>query len=126
MGEMLEQKPLLQKRPEHPLTIVAVARPQDMVLRAHHIAHRVDLKEPQITDDLHDAGRIQGARRWLHQPVGRQPKSPQIAVANCDAVGRDASGCLCGHSSPMAQSANSPQYRQGLYHTKNFLDPHRR
>ena len=123
MGEMLEQLALFQKRPEHAFAVIAVARPQDMVLRPHHIAHRVDLQEPQIADDLHDAGGIQRAGGRVHQPVRRQPQPPQVAIGDADAVGGDAGGYLCGHLPPMAQTATSPQCRQGALPHQEFSGP---
>ena len=113
MGEMLEQQPLFKKRPKHPLAVIAIARPKDMVLRPHHIAHRVDLQEPQIADDLHDAGGIQRAGGLLHQPVRRQPQPPQVAVVDAAAISGAAGGCLCRPLPPMAQTATSPQCRPG-------------
>ena len=87
MGEVLEQQALFQKRPRHPLALIAVARPQDMILRPKHIAHSVDLQETQIADDLHYAGSIQRAGGGLHQPARRQLQPPQATVVDGNAVG---------------------------------------
>ena len=113
MGEMFKQGPLAKKWPKHVLAVIAVARPQDMVLRSDHIADRIDLQESQITDDPEGVDR---PRRRVHQTVCRQPEPPQIAVADGNAVCGDADqttgraagwfagGFRSGHHPPMAHS----------------------
>ena len=66
MREMLEKQALPQQRPEYPLAVTAVTRPQCIVLHPHHIVHRVDLQETQIADNLHDISGIQRAGERLH------------------------------------------------------------
>ncbi len=87
MGEMLEQFALAQQWPDHALAIVLHAAPQDMVMRPHDVAHRVDLQEPQPADQPRQVGR---ASRWAGRRSGkmvrRQPEPPRLPVGNGKAV----------------------------------------
>ena len=57
MRKMLEQLAFTQQRPQHALAIFTVARPQDVILRTHHIAHRIDLQETEPLNDVDDIQR---------------------------------------------------------------------
>ena len=85
MGEMFKQRALAQQRLEHLFAIIAVTRPQDMILRPHDIAYRVDLQKAQPPDDRHH---IHRTGRHTGKIMGRQPQTPQMKVGNGDGVCR--------------------------------------
>ncbi|WP_338551217.1 hypothetical protein [Roseovarius phycicola] len=79
MGEVFEQLTFAQQWPKQFFAIIAVTRPQDVVMRARDISDRVDLQEPQATYGPHD---IDWSTWVFGQIIGMQPHSPGSAIVD--------------------------------------------
>ena len=80
VGEMFKDLAVFAKqRPKLFFTIVRVARPQDVMVGAGHVADGVDLYEAQIADDLQCVGL---AGLGLDDAVGVQPEGAGLAVGD--------------------------------------------
>ena len=101
MGEMLKHIARGQPLPDRPFAVVLTARPQNMVMRAGHIADGVDLNEPQTVHNLHQ---LAGTCWRFSKSIGPNPKPARIAV-------RQAQPCL---SHDAQQRFSAPKTRKAL------------
>ena len=79
MGEMLEQIAPPQQLLDTVLAIAVVAAPQDMVMGADDVSHRVDLQEAKLADC---AQRVDRPSTGSQKTICRQPDPPRLPVAD--------------------------------------------
>ena len=71
MGEMFEKGAVvLEQFPQHGLTVILIARPKDMMMRAGDISDRVELNKSKVFDDFQ---KVERTRRRLAQPLRMKP-----------------------------------------------------